>query len=192
MLPLLKKVLENLKFDVDPKKSRDENVEDVIKSTALQSGAIAVEPLPFAEILNITPLQAKMVLHIGKIYGFDLTPERSRDILKELGATVVYGWAARQVMRGVAKTVAPIVGGVITAPLVYGWTFALGRLAERYFQSRLAGVPFEKAERRQLAQTTMKQVEKPTVEALGELARELRARATENGEQGKNDQTKPS
>lgn len=138
---------------------------------------MAVEPIPFADMLLITPVQAKMVLHIGKIYGYELDATRSSEILKELGATVAYGYMARQVMRGVIKTVAPILGGVVTAPLVYGWTFALGRLAERYFQSKIEGRPFVNAERRQVAQQTLQQVEKPTLEALGQFAKELRQRA---------------
>ncbi|WP_027481881.1 YcjF family protein [Deinococcus pimensis] len=184
MLPLLKQVLENFRFDVDPKKSREQNTEEVIKSAALLAGAIAVEPIPFADILLITPVQAKMVLHIGKIHGFDITPERARDIVQELGATVVYGMVARQVMRGVIKTIAPVIGGVVTAPLVYGWTFALGRVAERYFQARISGLPFEKVEQKQVARGALKTVEKPTVDALGELAKELRSRATEKKDDG--------
>jgi uncharacterized protein (DUF697 family) len=125
-----------------------------------------------------------MVLHIGKIYGFEITPERGREIVRELGATVAYGLVARQVMRGVVKTIAPIIGGVVTAPLVYGWTFALGRVAERYFQAKTQGLPFEKVEQKQVARGALKTVEKPTVDALGELARELRSRA---GEKGKDD-----
>lgn len=184
MLPLISQVLDNFNFDVDPDKSRDENVEEVIKSAALLSGAIAVEPIPFADILLITPVQAKMVLHIGKIYGFEMTPERARDIVTELGAVVAYGFAARQVMRGIIKTVAPIIGGVVTAPLVYGWTFALGRLAERYFQAKIEGRTFTKVEQKQVAQKVLPTVEKPTIEALGEFAKELKSRA-EHKEQGK-------
>jgi len=176
MLPLLKQVLENFRFDIDPEKSRDENVEDVIKSAALLSGAIAVEPIPFADILLITPVQAKMVLHIGKIYGFELDQSRVQEIVRELGATVAFGLAARQVMRGVVKIVAPVVGGVITAPAVYGWTFALGKLADRYFQRKLQGLPFEKVERVSVAQRALN-APKPALDALGELARELRERA---------------
>lgn len=104
MFPLVKQILENFRFDIDPQKSRAENVEDVIKSAALLSGAVAVEPIPFADMLLITPVQAKMVLHIGKIYGYELDATRSSEILKELGATVAYGYMARQVMRGVIKT----------------------------------------------------------------------------------------
>ncbi|WP_216325451.1 YcjF family protein [Deinococcus aestuarii] len=179
MLPLVKQVLDNFNFDVDPALSEDENIEEVIKSAALLSGAIAVEPVPFADILLITPLQAKMVLHIGKIYGFDINPARAREIAQELGATVAYGVLARQVMRGLAKIALPVIGGLITAPAVYGWTFALGRVAQRYFEQKRAGLPFERREQVRVVQEAKEQTRRvlPSAQDFSDLASELRRRA---------------
>ncbi|WP_102125740.1 YcjF family protein [Deinococcus planocerae] len=183
MLPLVKQVLDNFNFDVDPALSQDENVEEVIKSAALLSGAIAVEPVPFADILLITPLQAKMVLHVGKIYGFDITPARAREIAQELGATVVYGVLARQIMRGLAKMALPVIGGLITAPAVYGWTFALGRMAQRYFERKRAGLPFERGDQVRVVQEAKEQTRRvlPSAQDFSDLASELRRRAEEKG-----------
>ncbi|MEF2279266.1 YcjF family protein [Deinococcus sp. YIM 134068] len=181
MLPLVKQVLDNFNFDVDPDLTQDENVEEVIKSAALLSGAIAVEPVPFADILLITPLQAKMVLHIGKIYGFEVTPARAREIAQELGVTVGYGVIARQVMRGLAKLALPVIGGIITAPAVYGWTFALGRVAQTYFERKRQGLPFEKREQVKVVQEAKEQTRRvlPSAQDFSDLASELRRRAEE-------------
>lgn len=186
MFPLVRQVLDNFNFDVDPDLSTEENVEEVIKSAALLSGAIAVEPVPFADILLITPLQAKMVLHIGKIYGFEITPERSREIAQELGATVAYGVVARQVMRGVAKIALPVIGGIITAPAVYGWTFALGRVAQQYFERKRAGLPATRQEQVQVIQEAKAQSRRvlPSPQDFSDLASELRRRAEEKGKGG--------
>lgn len=179
--PLVKQVLDNFNFDVDPSKTNDENAEEVIKSAALLSGAISVEPIPFADILLITPVQAKMVLHVGKIYGFEMTTERALDIAQELGATIAYGLAARQVMRGVAKLALPVIGGFITAPAVYGWTYALGRLAQSHFERKLQGLPDSRASRVQVVQEAKQQSRKvlPTAQDFSDLASELRRRAEE-------------
>ena len=180
MLPaLFKQVLDNFNFDIDPALSREESIEEVIKSAALLSGAIAVEPIPFADILLITPVQAKMVLHIGKIYGFEVTAERAQDIVKELGATVAFGMAARQVMRGLAKMALPLVGGLITAPAVYGWTYALGRMADQYFQRKRVGLPFGERDRTRVAQEAKRTARNvlPTARDFNDLAAELRRRA---------------
>lgn len=183
--PIVSQIMDNFNFDVDPTLSREENAEEVIKSAALLSGAVSIEPLPFADMLILTPLQAKMVLHIGKIYGFDITPERSSEIARELGVTVAYGMAARQFMRGMAKIALPVVGGVVTAPLVYGWTFALGRMAQTYFERKIDGLPFQAEERAQVVQEAKQQSRRvlPSSQDFSELADELRRRARER-EQG--------
>lgn len=187
MLPLVKQVLDNFNFDIDPQLSQEDSAEEVIKSAALLSGAIAVEPVPFADILLITPVQAKMVLHIGKIYGFDITPERSREIAQELGATLAYGMLARQVMRGVAKMALPLIGGIITAPAVYGWTFALGRIAQNHFERKAAGLPpADRHEQTRVIQESKTQTRRalPTPQDFSDLASELRRRAEEKSKGG--------
>lgn len=181
MLPLVKQVLDNFNFDVDPDLTPEENAEEVIRSAALLSGAIAVEPVPFADILLITPVQAKMVLHIGRIYGFDISPDRAREIAQELGATVAYGLVARQVMRGIAKLALPVIGGLITAPAVYGWTFALGRVAQNYFERKRAGLPVARQEQVKVIQEAKGQARRvlPSAQDFSDLAAELRRRADE-------------
>lgn len=182
MLPLVKQVLDNFNFEVNPALSEEESAEEVIKSAALLSGAIAVEPIPFADILLITPVQAKMVLHIGKIYGFDVSAERAREIAQELGATLAYGVVARQVMRGLAKLALPVIGGLITAPAVYGWTFALGRVAQNYFERKRAGLPpANREQQNRVIQESKVQTRRalPSAEDFTDLAAELRRRAEE-------------
>ena len=158
---IIKQALDNFNFDIKPELTPEQNVEEVTRSAALLCGAIAVEPLPFADILLITPLQMKMVAHIGLIYGFKPDRSRIKDIVAELGATFAFGFLARQLVRGVAKIVAPVIGGLITAPAVYGSTFALGKLeakgvARKALEDAKAGAP--------------------TIKVLGELAQSLRER----------------
>lgn len=187
MLPLVKQVLDNFNFDVDPQLSQEDSAEEVIKSAALLSGAIAVEPIPFADMLLITPVQAKMVLHIGKIYGFDITPERAREIAQELGVTLAYGMLARQIMRGVAKLALPVIGGIVTAPAVYGWTFALGRIAQNHFERKAAGLPpATRREQTRVIQESKTQTRRvlPSPEDFSDLASELRRRAEEKSKGG--------
>ncbi|WP_084049817.1 YcjF family protein [Deinococcus hopiensis] len=179
--PLVKQVLDNFNFDVDPELSTQENADEVIKSAALLAGAIAVEPIPFADMLLITPVQVKMVLHVGKIYGFEITPERAREITQELGATVAYGMLARQVMRGLAKLALPVIGGLITAPAVYGWTYALGRVAQNHFERKRQGLPDSRREQVKVVQEAKGQAKRvlPSTQDFSDLAAELRRRAEE-------------
>lgn len=93
--------------------------------------------------------------------------------------TVAYGIAARQVMRGLAKLALPVIGGLITAPAVYGWTFALGRLAQNYFERRLQGLPDSRQAQVQVVQEAKRDAKKalPTAQDFSDLASELRKRA---------------
>ena len=186
MLPLVKQVLDNFNFDIDADKTREENAEEVIRGAALLSGAVAMEPLPFADLLIITPVQLKMVLHIGKIHGFEVSADRAREIVQELGAALAYGLIARQVMRGLAKLALPVIGGIITAPAVYGWTYALGRLAERYFEQKRLGLPFDTKQRAQVVQEAKQKTRSilPSASDFSDLASELRRRAEERSKAG--------
>ena len=117
-LSLLRQVRDNFNLDVDPDKTEHENASDVTRSAALLCAAVAAEPLPWVDLALIVPLQAKLVVHIGKIYGFELSTARAREVIVEIGGAVAFGWGARQVLRGVSKIALPFVGGILTAPLV--------------------------------------------------------------------------
>ncbi len=113
-----------------------ENCQKLIERAAMISAAIAIEPLPWLDTLAILPLQIKLVNDIGKLYGFSLSRERAKALALELGGAFAYAYASRQFVRGVAKITAPIVGGLLTAPLVFASTFTLGNLAESYFRNQ--------------------------------------------------------
>lgn len=183
--PIVQQLLDNFNMNIKPELSPEQNAEEIIRSAALLSAAISAEPIPFADTLLITPVQMKMVLHIGRIYGFEITLARAQHIIGELATTFAYGMLARQVMRGVIKIIAPVIGGVITAPAVYGWTFALGKLAERYFIAQKTGVILPpRAELQQTAQKIMQDAaSKINPQALNEFAQSLRDRKKQDQQQ---------
>lgn len=138
---LLRQVGDNFNLNVDPEKSEHENAVEVTRAAAFLSLAVAAEPIPWVDVAVILPLQVKLVVHIGKIYGFTLSRERARSIMLEIAGAVAYGWGARQLVRGVAKIALPVVGGLLTAPIAYAGTYALGNLAERYFRAQRGDLP---------------------------------------------------
>lgn len=175
---IVKQILDNFHFRVNSEVSLEQNAEDVTRSAALLAAAVSTEPIPFADILLISPIQMKMVVHIGKIYGFELSPARAKDIVAELGATFAFGFLGRQVVRGLAKMVAPGIGGLITAPAVYGWTFGLGRLAEGYFKMQLEGKNLGQLDAQKIAKHALEEAKEmlPSVKVLSEFADSLRER----------------
>ena len=59
-----------------------------------------------------------------------------REILKAVMGTVGLGFLAQQGALGVRKAVLPGLGGVIGAPLVYGFTYGIGCVMDLYFKRR--------------------------------------------------------
>jgi uncharacterized protein (DUF697 family) len=176
---IVKQILDNFHFRVNPELTPQQNAEEVTRSAALLAAAVSTEPIPFADILLISPIQMKMVTHIGIIYGFAPTPARVKEIVAELGATFAVGFLGRQVVRGLVKMVAPGIGGLITAPAVYGWTFGLGRLAEGYFKMQLEGKNLGQLDAKTIAQHALEEAKEmlPSVKVLSEFADSLRERS---------------
>lgn len=122
-------------------RAEHEEAASVITRAALACAAISAEPIPWLDTFLVLPLQIKLVMDVGRVYGFQLTRERARSVALELGGAFLYGYASRQVVRGVSKVTMPVIGGLVTAPLVYASTFTLGNLAERYFRTQRGDLP---------------------------------------------------
>jgi uncharacterized protein (DUF697 family) len=127
-----------LSFDIDPNLTQQQNCYDIICKSALVCGIVAyVNPIPMTEFVLLTPIHAKMTLHIGKAKGFEITSERALDILRELVSAVGLSWTAG-LLAGIIKFV-PIVGALTYVPIIYGMTYAMGRVVEFYFDGLKAG-----------------------------------------------------
>lgn len=131
--------------EVDKESSAEsEKVQKVILVTSAICAGVAVQPLPFADIAILTPIQAFMAVKIGKAYGFDVTTESAAEILKELAGIVGMGWIAQQTVIGIYKLGLPFVGGLFTIPLVFGLTYGIGKVTDYYFHQKALGQPIDK------------------------------------------------
>ncbi len=138
----LSKVLEStLRDSDDPRLSESARVQRVIFLTAAVCAGIAIQPLPFADMLVYTPVQAFMAMKIGYIKGFPISKKQAEDIIKELGGMVGMGLLAHHGMASLAKLGVPAAGGLIAAPFVFASTYAMGSIAEYYFDQKRAGQP---------------------------------------------------
>lgn len=117
----------------------DQKVSQIIIIFSTVCAGIAVQPIPFADIFILTPLQAFMGTRISAIRGMPLSEKESTDLIKELMGVVGLGMLAQQVGIAAAKIFFPIFGGVATIPVVFGLTFAIGKLMDVYFVNKAAG-----------------------------------------------------
>lgn len=95
-------------------------------SLAATAGAV---PIPFADLLLLPAIQAKMVHSLGALYGQPLTATRFLEAATSLGM----GLLARQAVREVVKFI-PFVGSAAGAALAGASTYALGRAFCQYYQ----------------------------------------------------------
>lgn len=122
-------------------------VEVLVRQRAALCAAIALEPVPLLDLAIVLPLHLEMVVKIGKIYGFELSTARAKEIVLEFGGAVALTYATRTAARSLLKFI-PVLGPVLNAPMVFTSTYTLGMLSERYFRARRSDLP--KLERNEL------------------------------------------
>ncbi len=97
---------------------------------------MAIQPIPFADIFVLTPIQAYFASRIAAIRGVPVTESSATDWVKEIIGIVGLGIAAQQIAIGVWKLVTFGAGGLLTIPLVYALTFAVMMVADAYFSAK--------------------------------------------------------
>jgi uncharacterized protein (DUF697 family) len=113
-----------------------QKISQIIHIFSAICAGVAVQPIPFADIFLLTPIQAYMGVRLSAVMGQPLTERESADIMKEIAGVVGLGLLAQQLALGAYKTFLPFLGGLTTIPLVYGLTYAIGRVMEQYLMAR--------------------------------------------------------
>lgn len=117
--------------------TEDEKAAMLINRFAVVCSAVAIQPLPFADIMILTPIQIFMAERIASVRGIKISESQAKDILIEVGKVVGLGMLAQQAAIGLYKTILPGLGGFMSIPLVYGLTYAIGRVLDyNYSQLR--------------------------------------------------------
>lgn len=116
--------------------TKEQKISRIQHATCAVCAGVAVQPIPFADIFILTPIQAIGAVKIAHIHGMKLSESEATTVLKELGGLVGMGVAAQQFAIGLYKTILPFFGAVTTIPLVYGLTYAIMAVVDYYFESK--------------------------------------------------------
>jgi GTP-binding protein Era len=111
---------------------KEKRIRALIYSKAGVCAAIALAPIPIADILVLTPIQMAMVATIGYFHGIEVTPERATELMGVMGAGVGFREAARQLVKLV-----PGWGMAVSASVAFAGTVALGEAANVWFKRRM-------------------------------------------------------
>jgi len=113
----------------------------LLHGTSVAAAGVAVSPIPVSDVIVLIPMQASMVASIGRIYGYDLTLKRAKEIIAVAGGGVVLRYAFQALVK-----LLPVFGSIIGPAIAYGGTVAIGEAAILYFESGMKATPEEVAE----------------------------------------------
>lgn len=119
--------------------SDDQKRSRIIHIFSVTCAAIAVQPIPFADIFVLTPIQVYMGVRLSALRGMPLSEAEAADLLKEIAGVVGLGMVAQQVALGLYKVGLPFLAGFTTIPLVYGLTYAIGHIMDFYLEKKSKG-----------------------------------------------------
>ncbi|MBL8055443.1 MAG: GTP-binding protein [Anaerolineales bacterium] len=115
-----------------------------ITGAATTSAAIALAPLPILDVIPLLAVQSSLVLGIARIYDYNLTPARAR----ELAVTFGLGFLGRTLFQELSKLGGPP-GWVLAAAIAASTTVVMGYAAAVWFErgEKLTGDSLQKLTR---------------------------------------------
>lgn len=109
-----------------------EKARGAVRSFSAWCAGIVLIPVPFSDLVMLIPVQTAMILRISRIFGVQDPPERILAYIAATSGVSVFG----QVTMLIVANLFPFFGKLVSAPFVYGWTYGLGEVAIRYFESQ--------------------------------------------------------
>ncbi|MET0593617.1 MAG: GTPase [Polyangiaceae bacterium] len=111
---------------------KERRIRTLIYSKASVCAAVALAPIPVADILVLTPIQMAMVATIGYFHGVEVSADRAGELMGVMGAGVGLREAARQLVKLI-----PGYGMVVSAGIAFAGTVALGETANLWFSRQM-------------------------------------------------------
>ena len=100
-----------------------------ITGAASTSAVIALTPLPIMDVVPLLAVQTSLVLGIARIYEYDITLQRAR----ELGVTFGLGFIGRTIFQEISKLGGPP-GWLLSAAIASSTTVVMGYAAAMWFE----------------------------------------------------------
>lgn len=125
---------ETVLADIDPQKAsvdaKRETSRQLSHIAATACAALALQPIPIADVLVLTPIQILLVQAIGRVYGVPISKKTALEIATNIGLGIVL----QQIFIALIKTGIPLMGGLLVSTYVYTATFYMGKMAQIYFE----------------------------------------------------------
>ena len=120
---------------------RRDLAEKVVRNYCLAKGvAVALNPIPVADILTAAAMDAAMIVHLGRVYGLPITRGEAGALLKTIFTQLVFlmgtVWAmhlAASALKGISLGLSTVVTAAAQGAVAWYGTYVVGKAAEQYF-----------------------------------------------------------
>lgn len=162
--------------------ARQEVAERVIRGYCLGKGiAVAVNPIPVADLMAALALDASMVMHLARVYGMTVSRGEAGELIKTIGAQMALLMAtvwtvniAASALKAGSAGLSTLVTAAAQGAMGYYTTYIVGQAAQRYFaQGRSWGSDGPKT----IVQQILESVDKDSIlqQAREDIRQRLRA-----------------
>ncbi len=131
-------------IEIQGRLADDKKVRRIQHITCAVCAGVAVQPIPFADIFVLTPIQAVAGYKIAAARGVNVSKQKMGEIIKEIAGVIGLGLVAQQFAIGAYKLAIPFIGAFFTIPMVYGLTFTICSVMDYYFKQLAAGRPIDR------------------------------------------------
>jgi small GTP-binding protein len=164
--------------------ARRELAAKVIRQYCLAKGvAVALNPVPVADLLAAAALDAALVMHLGRVYGLPLTRREAGNLIgvisAQLAALMGAIWGVHLVasaLKGMSAGLSTVVTAGAQGALAWYATELVGRAAERYL---VAGKSWGDSGPKKVVSEIVESLDRDSIlrEARGEILARLRGGA---------------
>jgi small GTP-binding protein len=166
--------------------ARRELAAKVIRQYCIAKGvAVALNPVPVADLLAAAALDAALVMHLGRVYGLPLTRREAGNLIgvisAQLAALMGAIWGVHLVasaLKGMSAGLSTVVTAGAQGALAWYATELVGRAAERYL---VAGKSWGDLGPKKVVSEIVESLDRDSIlrEARGEILARLRGGARE-------------
>lgn len=120
---------------------RRDLAEQIVRNYCLAKGvAVALNPVPIADILAAMATDAAMIVHLSRVYGLPISRGEAGSLLKTIFTQLAFlmgtVWAMNLVasaLKGVSLGLSTLVTAAAQGAVAWYGTYVVGRAAEQYF-----------------------------------------------------------
>ena len=136
-----KKYLEEnvINIENNNKLTKAEKSKKIIFLFASVCAGIATQPIPFPDLVVLSPIQILMTERLAAVWGLKgkvSKKDMALDVLQVSG----YGLVAQSLVTNAYRIFIPALGALTTIPMVFGLTYAIGNVMSEQFKRKSKGL----------------------------------------------------